>query len=444
MADPLDKFCDATAQAERLFVASVLLDAGRCAEIMATVNRADFNDATLGELFGLVAKLSEMGRPVSDPKFLTGQIAGTQLLKDLGGRVGFAELLNSVANCSHAVHYGDQVRAFAQRRRLRDAALALLNAVGDPDTDVAAAAADAMREIDQTISTTNERRDISAGDAAAAALDAMERSLRNESVDGITTGIRCIDEIAGAMHPGELVILAARPSIGKTTMAMDILRHAARSGRRGLFVSCEMDRRAIGDRLLATDTSINSERIARALVTDDQAQQLRDAAIALRDLNYRIIEASAPTVAQIGAWARAHAARYGLSLVVVDHVGLLRPTGKARNSYESATEIAKELKTLATSLKLPIMALCQLNRDGEGEIPKLSMLRDSGAIEENADKVWFIHRERGKSPTDFLIAKYRNGAVGSTESEDLVFDLDRCSFQDANSAVHQDFKAWSN
>jgi replicative DNA helicase len=133
-----------------------------------------------------------------------------------------------------------------------------------------------------------------------------------------------------------------------------------------------------------------------------------------------------------------------LSLVVVDHVGLLRPTGKARNSYESATEIAKELKNLATSLKLPILALCQLNRDGEGEIPKLSMLRDSGAIEENADKVWFIHRERGKSPTDFLIAKYRNGAVGSTESEDLVFDADRCSFQDANSAVHQDFKAWSN
>lgn len=444
MVDPLDKFRDATAQAERLFVASVLLDAGRCAEIMGTVNRDDFNDATLGELFGLVAKLSAMGLPVSDHQYMASQLGGTQLLKDLGGQFGFTDLINSVANCSHAVFYGDQVRAFAQRRRLRDAAMRLIDAIGDPDTDVAAAAADAMREIDQAISTTNERRDISAGDAAAAALDAMERSLRNESVDGITTGIRCIDEIAGAMHPGELIILAARPSIGKTTMAMDILRHAARSGRRGLFVSCEMDRRAIGDRLLATDTSINSERIARALVTDDQAQQLRDAAIALRDLNYRIIEASAPTVAQIGAWARAHAARYGLSLVVVDHVGLLRPTGKARNSYESATEIAKELKNLATSLKLPILALCQLNRDGEGEIPKLSMLRDSGAIEENADKVWFIHRERGKSPTDFLIAKYRNGAVGSTESEDLVFDADRCSFQDANSAVHQDFKAWSN
>jgi replicative DNA helicase len=241
------------------------------------------------------------------------------------------------------------------------------------------------------------------------------------------------------MQAGELVILAARPSIGKTTLAIDIMTNAAKQGRRGLFISCEMDRRSIGDRLLSRVTAINCERISRALVTDDQATQLRDAVSSWTDQPIRIIEASAPTVQQINACSRAEAARHGLDFVVVDHIGLLRPSTRMRNAYESATEIAKDLKSLATSLRMPILALCQLNRDGEGEVPKLSMLRDSGAIEENADKVWFLHRQRDRAESEFIVAKFRNGGTGAIPKGMFVFDCDRCTFKDVAGEFHADF-----
>jgi replicative DNA helicase len=124
---------------------------------------------------------------------------------------------------------------------------------------------------------------------------------------------------------------------------------------RGMFVSCEMDRRSLGDRLLSRVTAIHCERISRALVTDEQAAALQNAISAWADQPIRIIEASAPTVQQIGAWARAETARYGLDFAVVDHIGLLRSSTRMRNAYESATEIAKDLKSLATALRMPVL-----------------------------------------------------------------------------------------
>lgn len=443
MITAVDKYSDATTGAERSFLACVLIDAGRCVDAMGILNPDDFLDPVLGELFAIVGRLSQMGRPVSDSRFMAGELAGCRVFRDLGGAVGLAELMSSAVNAANAFYYAEQILNFSRRRKLRSIALSILESTSHDDIDMESIASEAIGQITETMNRTSETRDCTAGEAAGASILAMERLLRNEIDNGIQTGIRCIDLIAGAMKPGELVILAARPSIGKTTLAMNILGDAAKNGHRGLFVSCEMDRTAIGERLLANETAINCERISRALVNADQIDRLRNAATKLQDTPYRIIEASSPTVQQIGAWARAHAARYGLDFVVVDHLGLIRPTGKTRSLYEGTTEVAKDLKGLATSLKMPVLALCQLNRQGEVDTPRLSMLRDSGAIEENADKVWFLNREAGKTDAEFIIAKYRNGSVGAAEPGDLVFDKHRCSFKDVNGDMRQDFGAWN-
>jgi replicative DNA helicase len=406
---------------------------------MSMVNRDDFADQTLGKLFGLIVTLFQAGKPVSNSKYLITELMGTETLEELGGPVRLAEIFNHAPNAAHAFFHAQQIQHHACIRRLRASGLRMLGQLDADQIDIDEVAATSLRELTAIMNSNNERDVCMAMDAAQASYDAMQAQRVGRLASGIETGIRCVDAMAGTMQGGELVILAARPSIGKTTFAMDILVNAARHGRRGMFVSCEMDRRSLGDRLLSRVTAINCERISRALVTDEQAAALQNAISAWADQPIRIIEASAPTVQQIGAWARAETARYGLDFVVVDHIGLLRSSTRMRNAYESATEIAKDLKSLATALRMPILGLCQLNRDGEGEMPKLSMLRDSGAIEENADKVWFLHRQRDEAATEFIIAKFRNGGTGSIPQGMLVFDRERCMFKDTAGEFHSDF-----
>jgi replicative DNA helicase len=156
------------------------------------------------------------------------------------------------------------------------------------------------------------------------------------------------------------------------------------------------------------------------------------------DLPITIWNPSKPSVAAIGSKSRSLAAKTGLNLIVVDHIGLLNASS-SRSRYEAITEITRDLKQLAIALSMPILALCQLNRTGEGEMPTLAMLRDSGSIEEDSDKVWFLHRDRRESETVFRVAKFRNGSTGDLAPGWLVFDKDRCSFRDANFQFRGDF-----
>jgi replicative DNA helicase len=436
---------NAIIDAERSLVSCILLDAARCVEAIAMVNRDDFADPTLGKLFAMVATMFQAGRPVSNARYLMGELAGSEVLEDLGGAARLAELINHAPNAAHAIHHAEQVLRHARRRRLQSLALSLLDQVEDDQADVDDIASSAMRDLTSVMDATNERAICTAADAARAAYDAMMDQLTGRAAAGIETGIQCIDAAAGTMQGGELVVLAARTSVGKTALAVDIMANAAKQGRRSLIISCEMDRRSIGDRLLSRITAINCERISRALVSDHQAAELRGAVTSWNDQPIRIIEASAPTVQQIGAWARAEAARYGLDFLVVDHLGLLSSETRTNNSYERTTRNVQALKALAMSLRMPIVTLCQLNREGEGEIPSLAMLRDSGAIEESADKVWFLHRQRDQTASDFIVAKYRNGSTGAIPQGSLLFDGNRCSYKDAPpppSEYATDFSQW--
>ena len=242
-------------------------------------------------------------------------------------------------------------------------------------------------------------------------------------------GLQRLDAITGGLFPSEITILAARPSIGKTALGFGIALHAAKQGKRLLFVSCEMNRIQLGQRLLSLETGIPPNRIRNGYLVDDEKQKLRDALPLIQPLIGKAWIASRPTVDAIRARARLAMSQGGLDFVVVDYLGLLRANDQRAKPYEQVTQLSRDLKSLAVELNKPMLVLAQLNREAgkTNDAPRLEHLRDSGAIEQDADNVLFIHRQRGQSETKLILAKQRQGEVGSI---DIVFKADRCCFED--------------
>lgn len=430
-----DRFAAVAVEMERMLVGSILVDCGRCHDATRLVSGSDFIDADLGRFFDLIVSLVSAGKPVSDARWLVSSIQGTEAYLAIGA-VAIAEMFATVPSAAHAVFYAEEVRRFSQRRQLQQVAIGILRDASDelPSTTIADRA---IRGITLAQENSFSKDSFTAGDCVTAAMDRLTAASRGESF-GIETGIQCIDSIAGSMLPGELVILAARPSIGKTSLAIDIMVNSAQRGTKSLFVSCEMAHTSIGDRLLSRHSGIDCESVQAGIFDADMRRRLDEARQFNAGLSITVWTPSKPSVAGIGSKARSLAAKTGLDLIVVDHIGLLNASS-SRSRYESVTEITRDLKQLAIGLSMPILALCQLNRTGEREMPTLAMLRDSGSIEEDSDKVWFLHRDRKESETIFRVAKFRNGSVGDLAPGWLVFDKDRCSFRDANFEFKGDF-----
>jgi replicative DNA helicase len=434
-----DDFAIEALKVERLLIGSILLDAGKCSDAFEICQPSDFIDENCSGLFRVVAVLYSQGEPVSDIGWLSSALVGNKSFKGLGGVAGVSELLSEAVTPAHGLHYANEVRRHSQRRSIISAGQRLIEAAMQSTFDPVEVASNSVKDLMATIESQDTSRFCAAGDCYAAAVERMYALIRGEKDTGIPTGIRCLDTWVGTLQPSELIILAARPNVGKTAFAFDLLTNAAKSGTKSLFVSCEMNRTQLGQRMISRDTGISVHHIDNGIVSDQEKAAIANARDAIRGLPITIWEASAPTIAQIASHCRSHSARHGLDLICIDHIGLLSASNRNANRYQQMTEIAKDLKTLATSLEKPVLALCQLNREGEGETPKLSMLRDSGAIEENADKVWMLHRERDKQEAELYVAKFRQGRVGKTQDGSLIFDGNRCSYRDANEMFTGDF-----
>lgn len=227
------------------------------------------------------------------------------------------------------------------------------------------------------------------------------------------SGFEALDSSAGGWMSGELVILAARPGVGKTTFAMQVAAHNAARERRVLFVSLEMRDRELVARMLSGDPGVDSRRLRAGRLGTADIDKLRAAADDIRDLPVRVWAPPSATLARIRGVAKREVAFGGLSLLVVDYIGLIRPAAgdTKRPRFEQVGEVSAGLKSLAKELDVPVLALCQLNREADGTEPRLSNLRDSGSIEQDADVVLFLHRET--TATKLIVAKHRHGETGS-------------------------------
>ena len=418
----IDEHQKTTAQIEASILGAVVKQPGCIINACDTITGSDCQNVEAGRVFDYLAKMVQLNEPVDDVTWLVKSLRQAGLLDGIGGIPGIAKL-SQEGMPHHIRSYAAETLKWSQIRKLRNVAAGILADTDQVNPNPVEIAANASNAI--TIATASSSRDlVTAEEVCSEALVSIDRATKSGSKIGKPTGISAIDRHTGGLF-NELTIIAARPSVGKTAFGLDIAARAAEDGQSVLFCSLEMSSEQIAHRLLSRETGISTQAIRAGGLTCQQREELELTRIAMRKWPWRFWAQSGITVSQIQSKARMHAAKFGLDLLVIDYLGLMRPSNSKVSRYEAVTQISNDLATMAKQLGKPVLCLCQLSRGAENEIPRLDHLRDSGAIEQDADNVWFLHRERGKPETQLIVAKARQGEVGAI---DLWFDADRCSF----------------
>jgi replicative DNA helicase len=451
--DFLDRSPPVDLAAEMAVLGSLLLNPDVINELTMVVKADDFFDDAHRKLYAHVQEMYDSGKKI-DVTLLISRLRDAGEFELIGGAAYLAKLGNSVAHATHAVYYGEIVRDKATVRRLIEASSSILRDAYEDGVEPR----ELMSQAEQRIFQIQDDRSASSAsiisEVLTAAMARLHARVRGEQLaDGVMTHFTDFDNMTGGLHAGELVILAARPSMGKTALAMNIAEQVAMQEHAPvLFVSLEMSSIELADRLLCSVARVNGSRLRNGTIGADERQRLVHSASQLSQSPLYVDDAPSRTVSEVAAVARRisqgeskkpNGRRIGL--IVIDYLQLLEPDNPKDPRQEQVAKIARRLKMLARELKVPILCLAQLNRqaeEGKDHRPKLSHLRESGAIEQDADVVMFVHREdyyaRGeeadalRGTAEIIIAKQRNGPVGDVP---LVWERDFTRF--SNKAPEQ-------
>lgn len=401
--------------AERSLLGACLSGGTALDEAVEQLRPEDFYRPAHGELFAAMVAMRDTSREV-DPITLADHL-GNRLIK-LGGAPYLADLLGSVVVATNAGYHAEIIAGKAIRRRLLEAgqrAQQLAHTAGDPAEVVerARAALDAV--------AADARGDVRAEDID----DLLDRALDRYSAaapPALATGLVDLDDLmGGGLRPGTLTVIGARPGVGKSVVGCCVPTYAAIHGHGALIVSLEMPAAELTDRVVANLGSVNLDRLTRHTLDDRDWGAVESAARRLRGLPLAVVDEPHLGLTGIRSLARdrARTAR-GLALIVVDYLGLVRPADPRLPRQEQVAGISRGLKLLAKELHVPVLALHQLNRQSEmrsGRRPVLSDLRESGAVEQDADAVWLLHRddadEERRFELEVHVAKNRHGRTGS-------------------------------
>jgi len=360
-------------------------------------------------------------------------------LERIGGVSYLAELASEVPAASNALHYANQVQKKYMLRSLIDAGEYVAELGYDEAEELDETLDKAEKKIYEVTSTPSLSKFVSLSETLKGAWQRLEHLHEHkDEIRGVRTGFRDLDNLLAGLQKSDLVILAARPSMGKTAFALDIARHAGVHNNVpvGIF-SLEMSAQQLVDRMVSAEARVNSWNLRTGHITDQADwDRIRDAYEKLGGAPIYIDDQPGATILKMRAVARRLKREHGLGLLIVDYLQLMVPTNtrSSDNVVAQVTEISRSLKNLARELDVPVLALSQLSRAVEQRRgkPRLSDLRDSGSIEQDADVVMFIHRddkmnENSDRPNiaEILVEKHRNGPVGSVE---LYYDEKRVTF----------------
>jgi len=424
---------------------------------VALIIRPDvFFDPAHQTLFKNILALHDKGRGI-DPMLLIEQLKTSGELELVGGAAYLAEIARAVPTAAHAEYYARIVQEKAMVRSLIHSS-----------TDILRDAYDETIEPREMLSRAEEKifaiLDEKSTSALSSLRDVLEESIlridarmkQDASFGGLATGLVDFDGMTGGLHGSELIILAARPSMGKTALAMNIAEHAAlQENSPTLFVSLEMAAIELGDRLLCSVSRVNSSRLRNGTITNEDRRKLMEKAAEISQAPLYVDDSPSRTMTEIAAAARRIKRRDGLGLIVIDYLQLIEPDNPRDPRQEQVAKIARRLKGLARELDVPVLCLSQLNRQAEASKdnkPKLSHLRESGAIEQDADVVMFVHREeyyqtndedraRVAGEADLIIAKQRNGPIGDVK---LTWLRDFTRFESASPKAHEAFENYNS
>ena len=425
-------------EAEGSVLGAMMLSSEAIADVVEILQADDFYRSANGRIYEVLRGLYARGEPVD---IVTGieALKRAGILDDIGGPLYMRDLVDEVPTPASASHYARIVSQTALLRRLIGAAADIMDMAYAAPSDPEGVADDA----EQRIYDVARRED---ADEVAILRDLVDQAMvdleniqnRDTAYTGLPSGFRDLDDLTSGLQPGNLIVIAARPGVGKSSLATNIARNVAIGRHPVALFSLEMSRYEIGMRLLCSEARVAWDRIRNKRVGPDDWSRVVQAAEVLHDVPLHIVDAGNVNIVDIRAKARRmRTGRQGLELIIVDYLQLMTSplTRRPDNRQQEVAEISRSLKLLAKELHVPVIALSQLNRNPEARAdkrPQLSDLRESGAIEQDSDVVMFIHRDDAdpekKRQTELIIAKHRNGPTGNIR---LDFEPSLTQFRNA-------------
>lgn len=436
---------------EKALLGAIMLKPDTLHELMDTISPESFYAEKHRTIFKAMVDLFTKGDPI-DLLSLSTKLKDSKTIDQIGGSSYLAELVNQVPSAANALHYAGTVQKKSTMRNLITAADEISELGYEDDADLDETLDSAEKKIYEVTNQPGVHKFSSISlslDEAWERLDALHNS--EEDLRGVHTGFPALDNILAGFQKSDLIILAARPSMGKTSLALDIARQAATKHNVPVgFFSLEMGSQQLVDRMLAAESRVDAWKLRTGKLKDeDDFSRIRESLDALSKAPIFINDESSTNILKMRSTARRLKSEHGLGLIIVDYLQLMNPTNSkaSDNLVQQITEISRSLKQMARELDVPVLALSQLSRAVEQRRgkPRLSDLRDSGSIEQDADVVMFIHRddkmnENSDRPNiaEILIEKHRNGPTGMVE---LYFDEKRTTFQSIDANEYGGFDA---
>jgi len=407
-------------EVERAILGGVLCHPPALTRVQAIISSNDFYDSRHRLIFSAMEELTTLGT-IIDLLTLGDCLEQHDHLKIIGGRGTLAEWLTTVVSAASVEHHARIVRDHAIRRRVIRMGVTVTQQAYDK-ASVDSLLREAENGLFEIASSRGERTWCSASEISRETVSYVDQlSKRGPGLVGIPTGFSTLDVFFGGWQRSELIIIGARPSMGKTGLALASALAAAEQGYRAGIISLEMSQRQVGMRFHSLMASIDLLSLRTGQLSRDEWRRFAEAAQRFESLPLWVSDGGGRTVEQVTALARQVHATRGLDLLVIDYLGLLQFAEAERHDLRIA-DATRKLKLLATELDIPVVLLCQLSRrceDREDKRPMLSDLRDSGSIEQDADVVMFIYREEvynrdtdEKGIAEILVQKHRNGPIG--------------------------------
>lgn len=440
--------------AETAVLGSLMLDHNAVIKIADILKPESFYKTAHAGIYETMLEIFRKNVPL-DILSVSAKLKEKNLLNEIGGTAYLTELINSVPSASNVLYYAEIVRNKEILRSLLEASSHLSELSYKEDGDIESIIDEAEQKIFGISKNAIKQKFVKVKDALSEAWERIDLLHKNpEDLRGVPSGFKTLDNVLAGFQNSDLIILAARPSLGKTALALNIARNAAveRNIPVGIF-SLEMPTQQIVDRLLAAESSLDLWKIRTGKLEEKGGDfdELRNSLERLSNAPIFIDDEASNTILQIRTMARRLQLEHNIGLLIIDYLQLIKPRNPNDSSVQQVTEISRSLKQLAKELNIPVIALSQLSRAVEqrpNARPRLSDLRDSGSIEQDADVVMFIHREDRykqqenhprKNQADILIEKHRNGRIGKTTlyfypEKQIFLDMEKREFETSEPA----------
>lgn len=428
-------------EAERCLLGCLMLDRKAMAKVADFLRSEDYYKQTHQEIYKAMIELFEKSEPI-DVLSVSARLKEKDSLEQVGGSSYLSECVNSVPTAAHVLNYAKIVQKKRILRDLISAGYDIENLGHNQTEDVDVLLDRAEKRIFDVSQKSLTQSFTSMKDSLSEAFDRIDQLSKNRGIPrGLPTGFKGLDNILAGLQKSDLIILASRPTLGKSSLALDFTRHAAVEKNTPVgFFSLEMSTDQLVDRLIANQAKISLWKIRTGRLSDSKDSndfsRIQQAMGALNQAPIFIDDTPSINILQMRAMARRLQAKEGLGLIVVDYLQLMEPRNSSDSVVRQITEISRSLKSLARELEVPVLALSQLSRAVEQrspQIPRLSDLRQSGSLEQDSDVVMFIYKEDKYKPetsrkniADIIVAKHRNGPPGRVE---LYFDEQTVSFR---------------